>query len=112
MVAEAARACQRSTRRGGGPRLAVRSEEGFMRIGAILSPVADWGATADAARAADPARLDAIGLWDHYHSGRPEWAYIAGWSAYGSLAAITSHVRLVPMVLNTLHFEPGVLAKE
>jgi alkanesulfonate monooxygenase SsuD/methylene tetrahydromethanopterin reductase-like flavin-dependent oxidoreductase (luciferase family) len=83
-----------------------------MRIAAILSPVADWAAVAAAARAADAAGLDAVGLWDHYHSGRPDWAYIAGWSAYGALAAITTRVRLVPMVLNNLHYEPGVLAKE
>jgi alkanesulfonate monooxygenase SsuD/methylene tetrahydromethanopterin reductase-like flavin-dependent oxidoreductase (luciferase family) len=83
-----------------------------MRIGAILSPVADWSAVAAAARAADEAGLDAVGLWDHYHSGRPDWAYVAGWSAYGALAATTTRVRLVPMVLNNLHYEPGVLAKE
>jgi alkanesulfonate monooxygenase SsuD/methylene tetrahydromethanopterin reductase-like flavin-dependent oxidoreductase (luciferase family) len=89
-----------------------RTMEAAMRIGAILSPVADWAAVADAARAADEAGLDAIGLWDHYHSGRPDWAYVCGWSAYGALAAMTTRVRLVPMVLNNLHYEPGVLAKE
>jgi alkanesulfonate monooxygenase SsuD/methylene tetrahydromethanopterin reductase-like flavin-dependent oxidoreductase (luciferase family) len=83
-----------------------------MQIGAILSPVADWSAVIAAAGAADEAGLDAIGLWDHYHSARPEWAYICGWSAYGALAAATTSVRLVPMVLNNLHYEPGVLAKE
>jgi alkanesulfonate monooxygenase SsuD/methylene tetrahydromethanopterin reductase-like flavin-dependent oxidoreductase (luciferase family) len=83
-----------------------------MRIGAVLSPVADWSMIAAAAYAADEAGLDSIGLWDHYHSGRPEWAYVAGWSAYGWLASMTSRVRLVPMVLNNLHYEPGVLAKE
>lgn len=83
-----------------------------MRIGAVLSPVADWAQVVDGARAADEAGLDAIGLWDHYHSARPEWAYVCGWSAYGALAAATRHVRLVPMVLNNLHYEFGVLAKE
>lgn len=83
-----------------------------MKIAAILSPVARWDAVLDAARAADRTGLDAIGLWDHYHSARPEWAYVAGWSAYGALAASTERVRLVPMVLNNLHYEVGVLAKE
>jgi alkanesulfonate monooxygenase SsuD/methylene tetrahydromethanopterin reductase-like flavin-dependent oxidoreductase (luciferase family) len=83
-----------------------------MRIGAVLSPVPHWPAILEAARAADDAGLDAIGLYDHYHSAKPEWAYICGWSAYGALAASTKRVRLVPMILNGLHYEPGVLAKE
>ncbi|MDQ3871436.1 MAG: LLM class flavin-dependent oxidoreductase, partial [Chloroflexota bacterium] len=83
-----------------------------MRIGAILSPVADWKLVLEAARAADELGLDAVGFWDHYHSPRPEWGYVCGWSAYGYVAAMTRRVRLVPMVLNNLHYEPGVLAKE
>ncbi len=83
-----------------------------MRIGAILSPVGEWTAVLEAARAADELGLDAVGFWDHYHSPRPEWGYVCGWSAYGYLAATTRRVRLVPMVLNNLHYEPGVLAKE
>jgi alkanesulfonate monooxygenase SsuD/methylene tetrahydromethanopterin reductase-like flavin-dependent oxidoreductase (luciferase family) len=83
-----------------------------MRVAAILSPVAEWPPILAAARRADDAGLDAVGFWDHYHSGRPEWAYVCGWSAYGAIAAMTTRVRLVPMVLNNLHYEPGVLAKE
>ena len=83
-----------------------------MRLAALLTPVADWPPILEAARAADEAGLDAVGFWDHYHSGRPEWAYVCGWSALGAVAAVTSRVRLLPMVLNNLHYEPGVLAKE
>jgi alkanesulfonate monooxygenase SsuD/methylene tetrahydromethanopterin reductase-like flavin-dependent oxidoreductase (luciferase family) len=83
-----------------------------MRIGAILAPTGDWKVIADGARAADAAGLDAVGLWCHYHSAKPEWAHANGWSLYGALAAITERVRLVPMVLNNLHYQPGVLAKE
>ena len=83
-----------------------------MRVGAILSPVSDWEPMLEAARAADELGLDAVGFWDHYHSPRPEWGYVCGWSAYGYLAAATRQVRLVPAVLNNLHYEPGVLAKE
>ena len=83
-----------------------------MRIAALLTPTADWPAILDAARAADAARIDAVGFWDHYHSGQPDWAYVCGWSAMGAVAAVTEHVRLLPMVLNNLHYEPGVLAKE
>ncbi len=83
-----------------------------MKIAALLTPTPDWAAIEVAARVADERGLDAIGLWDHYHSGQPDWAYVAGWSAFGALAALTSRVRLLPMVLNNLHYEPGVLAKE
>src|SRR4051794_29608023 len=88
------------------------SRGGTMRVAAILSPFAEWPPILEAARHADEVGLDAVGFWDHYHSGRPEWAYVCGWSAYGAIAAVTSRVRLVPMVLNNLHYEPGVLAKE
>jgi alkanesulfonate monooxygenase SsuD/methylene tetrahydromethanopterin reductase-like flavin-dependent oxidoreductase (luciferase family) len=83
-----------------------------MHIAALLTPVADWSAILEAAGAADAARLDAVGFWDHYHSAQPDWAYVAGWSALGAIAARTERVRLLPMVLNNLHYEPGVLAKE
>jgi alkanesulfonate monooxygenase SsuD/methylene tetrahydromethanopterin reductase-like flavin-dependent oxidoreductase (luciferase family) len=83
-----------------------------MRIVAVLSPVADWRAIVEAAQLADAVGLDGIGLWDNYHSAQPDWGYIAGWSAYGALAAATSRIRLVPMVLNTPHYQPGVIAKE
>ncbi len=83
-----------------------------MRIVAILSPVADWSAVLEAAVTADELGLDGVGLWDHYHSEKPEWAYIAGWSAHAAIAHATRRVRIVPAVLNTLHYELGVLAKE
>ena len=83
-----------------------------MRIGAVLSPVQEWSAIVEAARVADDVGLDAVSFWDHYHSPKPEWGYVCGWSAYGYLAALTSQVKFVPMVLNNLHYEPGVLAKE
>jgi alkanesulfonate monooxygenase SsuD/methylene tetrahydromethanopterin reductase-like flavin-dependent oxidoreductase (luciferase family) len=83
-----------------------------VRIGAVLSPVPDWTAVAAAARVADEAGLDSIGLWSHYHSGKPEWAYVSGWTPYGAFAAMTKRIRLVPMVLNNLHYQPGVIAKE
>ena len=83
-----------------------------MRIGAVLSPVSDFTQVAEAARAADELQFDSVGFWDHYHSPRPEWGYVCGWTAYGYLAARTSGVRFVPMVLNALHYDLGVLAKE
>ena len=83
-----------------------------MRIGAILSPIVDPGAAVEAARAADRDGLDAVGRWDHYHSPRPEWGYVAGWSMMAAIAVATERVKVVPMVLNNLHFQLGVVAKE
>jgi len=83
-----------------------------MRIAAILSPIDDWPAILHAATVADQEGIDAVGFWDHYHSAQPDHGYVCGWSAYGAIAGATSRVRLVPMVLNALHYELGVLAKE
>lgn len=78
----------------------------------MLSPVDEWQWILDAAVKADELGFDSVGLWDHYHSLRPEEGYVAGWSAHAALAQATKRVRIVPAVLNTLHFELGVLAKE
>jgi alkanesulfonate monooxygenase SsuD/methylene tetrahydromethanopterin reductase-like flavin-dependent oxidoreductase (luciferase family) len=83
-----------------------------MEIGVVLSPTGDWPAILAAARAADERGLAAVGFWDHYHSEKPEWAYVCGWSAYGAIAASTERIRLVPMVLCRLSYTLGVLAKE
>jgi alkanesulfonate monooxygenase SsuD/methylene tetrahydromethanopterin reductase-like flavin-dependent oxidoreductase (luciferase family) len=83
-----------------------------MRVGVALSPTDNWPAILEAAKAADASGLDAVGFWDHYHSERPEWAYVCGWSAYGALAAVTTRIHLVPMVICRLNYTLGVLAKE
>ena len=83
-----------------------------MRIGLGVTPLAEWTVIRDAAVEADHAGLDSVFLWDHYHSAKPEWGYVAGWSALGAIASVTSSVRVAPMVLNSLHYELGVVAKE
>lgn len=83
-----------------------------MKVGVVLSPVADVRLVLDAARAAVGAGLDTAGLWDHYHSQRPDWGYVAGWSTLGAIATVTTRVHVVPVVLNSLHYELGVPAKE
>ena len=83
-----------------------------MRLGVILAPMADPAAVIEAARVAEAEGLDAVGLWDHYHSGQPDWAYAAGWSVLGALATATERVQIVPMVLNGLLHDVGRLAKE
>ena len=83
-----------------------------MQIAVVLSPTGDWPAIVAAAKLADQRGLAAVGFWDHYHSQKPEWAYICGWSAYGALAALTSRIHFVPMVVCRLNYPLGVLAKE
>lgn len=83
-----------------------------MRIGLIFGPTGDWNAIMKAAQIADNSNLDAIGFWDHYHSEKPEWAMVCGWSAYGALALTTKRIHLVPMVIDRMNYLPGVLAKE
>lgn len=83
-----------------------------MRIAITLLPSGDWDATLAAAKAADAAGFDAIGVWDHFHSNNPDESLISGWSLYGALALATSRVRLVPMVLNQLSYPINVLARE
>jgi len=83
-----------------------------MRIGVVLSPVPAWPVVRAAAVAADELGFDSVGLWDHYHSARPEFAYVAGWSAHSALAEATNTIHITPSVLNGLHYELGVLAKE
>lgn len=83
-----------------------------MRIAITLIPSGDWPATLAAARAAEAAGLDAIGVWDHFHSKNPDEALIGGWSLYGALAMATERIRLVPMVLNQLSYPINVLARE
>lgn len=83
-----------------------------MRIAANIGPTGNWKATLEASKKADELGFDAVSFLDHYQSGKPEWAYVAGWSIYGALALATSRVKLVPMVICRLNYLPGVLAKE
>lgn len=81
-------------------------------VGVTLSPTGEWDELTAAALLAEELGLDAVGFWDHYHAERPEWAMICGWSAYGYLAARTTRIHFVPMVLCRLNYTLGVLAKE
>jgi alkanesulfonate monooxygenase SsuD/methylene tetrahydromethanopterin reductase-like flavin-dependent oxidoreductase (luciferase family) len=83
-----------------------------IRFGVNLGPTPHWDQILAGARLADERGLSAVSLLDHYHSGRPEWGWLSGWSVWGALAASTSRVRLVPMVIDRLNHLPGVLAKE
>ncbi|MDQ3855552.1 MAG: LLM class flavin-dependent oxidoreductase [Chloroflexota bacterium] len=83
-----------------------------MRLAVTLMPTGDWAAILSAARIADVGGLDAVGLWDHFHSQQPEEQLVGGWSAYGALAAATERIRLTPLVLDRLNHTLQGLAKE
>jgi alkanesulfonate monooxygenase SsuD/methylene tetrahydromethanopterin reductase-like flavin-dependent oxidoreductase (luciferase family) len=83
-----------------------------MKIGVNLGPGDDWPAMLEATKRAESLGFDAVGFLDHYHSEKLEWPYICGWSAYGALAMATTHIHLVPLVIDRLNYLPGVLAKE
>jgi alkanesulfonate monooxygenase SsuD/methylene tetrahydromethanopterin reductase-like flavin-dependent oxidoreductase (luciferase family) len=84
----------------------MRDTASTFDVGVCFGPTGSWIDVMEA------TRLDSVGFWDHYHSEKPEWALLSGWSLYGYLAAITSRVRLVPMVLCRPNHLLGVLAKE
>ena len=81
-------------------------------VGVTFGPTNDVQEVFAATRRAEELGLDAVGCWDHYHSEQPNWEMVSGWSIYGYLAAITSRIRLVPMVLCRPNHLLGVLAKE
>lgn len=81
-------------------------------VGACFGPTGSWDSVVEAVRRAEEIGLDTISFWDHYHAGQPEHALICGWSVYGYLAAITSRIRFVPMVICRPNYLLGVLAKE
>ena len=83
-----------------------------MRIGVNLGPTSHWTAVLAVAKKADDYGFDAVSFLDHYHTAKPEWGYVSGWSLYGALAMATSRIKLVPMVICRLNYLPGVLAKE
>lgn len=83
-----------------------------MRIGVNLGPTENWEAVMEAAQKVDRYGFDSLGFLDHYHSEKPEWGYICGWSLYGALAMTTTRVKLIPQVICRLNYLPGVLAKE
>jgi alkanesulfonate monooxygenase SsuD/methylene tetrahydromethanopterin reductase-like flavin-dependent oxidoreductase (luciferase family) len=81
-------------------------------VGVTFGPTNDVHEVFAATRRAEELGLDAVGCWDHYHSEKPDWEMVSGWSTYGYLAAITTHIKLVPMVLCRPNHLLGVLAKE
>jgi alkanesulfonate monooxygenase SsuD/methylene tetrahydromethanopterin reductase-like flavin-dependent oxidoreductase (luciferase family) len=73
---------------------------------------ATWADLRDGARRAEAAGYDGVWHWDHLRGGNaagpapvPEC-----WTVLSALAAVTSRVRLGPLVLNVANRQPGVLA--
>jgi alkanesulfonate monooxygenase SsuD/methylene tetrahydromethanopterin reductase-like flavin-dependent oxidoreductase (luciferase family) len=81
-------------------------------VGVAFGPSDDWAKILAAAKLADELGLASVGFWDGYHSIRPEWGWLTGWSAYGAIARETARIRLLPMVLCADTWPLGVIAKE
>lgn len=89
-----------------------RRAANIMRIGVNLGPTEHWQAVLEAAQKVDSTGFDSLGFLDHYHTEKPGWGYVCGWSFYGALALQTTRVKLIPQVICRLNYLPGVLAKE
>jgi alkanesulfonate monooxygenase SsuD/methylene tetrahydromethanopterin reductase-like flavin-dependent oxidoreductase (luciferase family) len=89
-----------------------QDERRGMEVGVCFGPSDSVPAMRSAALLAEELGLDTVGFWDHYHAEQANWALLSGWSLYGYLAAITSRIRLVPMVICRPNYLLGVLAKE
>lgn len=88
-----------------------------MRVGVQLPEVervVPWSEVAAMARAAEESDFDSIWVGDHHLYRRadpPERGPWEAWTQLAALAAITSRVRLGPLVAATAFHPPGVLAR-
>ena len=87
-----------------------------LRVGVQLPEVervVDWPEHAALATAAEEAGFDSVWLGDHmlYRDGAPERGPWDAWTMLAALAAVTSRVRLGPLVACTAFHPPGVLAR-
>ena len=88
-----------------------------LRVGVQLPEVervVDWPEHAALATAAEEAGFDSVWLGDHMlyrDDGAPERGPWDAWTMLAALAAVTSRVRLGPLVACTAFHPPGVLAR-
>ncbi|OLC10277.1 MAG: hypothetical protein AUH39_02565 [Chloroflexi bacterium 13_1_40CM_67_9] len=88
-----------------------------MRVGIQLPEVereVRWPEVAAIARAAEQSKFDSIWVGDHLlyrGGGRPERGPWDAWTQLAALAAITTRVRLGPLVAATAFHPPGVIAR-
>lgn len=88
-----------------------------LRIGVQLPEVereVRWPEYVAMARAAEETGFDSVWLGDHLlyrDDGRPERGPWEAWTMLAGLAAVTSHVRLGPLVACAAFHPPGLLAK-
>jgi alkanesulfonate monooxygenase SsuD/methylene tetrahydromethanopterin reductase-like flavin-dependent oxidoreductase (luciferase family) len=88
-----------------------------VRVGIQLPEVereVRWQEVAAIARAAEDSGFDSIWVGDHllyWDGGRPERGPWDAWTQLAALAALTSRVRLGPLVAATAFHPPGVIAR-
>ena len=86
-----------------------------MRIGLCLDPGRPWSDLATLARRADDAGWDSLYVCDHFMPADPSGPgrlapMFEGWTTLSALAAITTRVRLGPLVLGNGYRHPAVVA--
>ena len=88
-----------------------------VRIGLQLPEVereVRWAEVVAIAKAAEESKLDSIWVGDHLlyrGGGRPERGPHDAWTQLAALAAVTTRVRLGPLVAATAFHTPGVIAR-
>jgi probable F420-dependent oxidoreductase len=97
-------------------RVACGSMVAPLRIGIQLPEVerdVRWPEVRSIALAAEECGFDSVWLGDHllYRDDRPERAPWDVWTQLAALAAVTSRVRLGPLVAATAFHPPGILAR-
>lgn len=88
-----------------------------VRVGVQLPEVerrVGWDEYLAMARAAEDVGLDSVWVGDHLlyrGDGRPERGPLDAWTLLAALAAVTTRVRLGPLVACTAFHPPGILAR-
>ena len=85
-----------------------------MRHGIYLPPIGSFGDVhllMDLARAAEGAGWDGFFLWDHVNYERPE-PLVDAWTTLAATAAVTSRIRLGPLITPLPRRRPWKVARE
>jgi alkanesulfonate monooxygenase SsuD/methylene tetrahydromethanopterin reductase-like flavin-dependent oxidoreductase (luciferase family) len=71
-----------------------------------------WEAIRDAALVADRVGFEMVTIWDHFYalSGKEERSNLESHSVLAALAAVTTRIRLAPLVQSVTYRHPAVIA--
>src|SRR5512138_3550690 len=71
-----------------------------------------WEAIRDATQVADRVGFDMVTIWDHFYalSGKEERPNLESHSILAGLAAVTTRIRLAPLVQSVTYRHPAIIA--